>query len=191
MATIITTTTVPSPIGEIELYASDTGVCAIEFKTATQEELLTQRLRKWFGSDLTMKNSKQPFTAAIEWLEQYFDRDFDNLPEVKLDLRGSDFEMGVWREMLTIKAGDTLTYSAIAKRLGNSNASRAVGNASRRNPVGLIVPCHRVIGANGSLTGYAGGLDRKAWLVSHELSAAGTIFEIQNEPQGLHAQTQF
>ena len=83
-------------------------------------------------------------------------------------MRGAGFERRVWSELLTIPAGSTTSYGAIAKSLGDAGASRAVGAANGANPVAIIVPCHRVIGASGSLTGYGGGLERKTWLIDHE-----------------------
>jgi O-6-methylguanine DNA methyltransferase len=87
---------------------------------------------------------------------------------VQLDQRGTPFELQVWQSMLGIPKGQTRTYKEIAIGLGNANASRAVGNASRRNPISLIVPCHRVIGSSASLTGYGGGLANKNFLLMHE-----------------------
>src|SRR5207248_7627812 len=87
---------------------------------------------------------------------------------VPLDLRGGPFELRVWNELRRIDPGVTSTYGAIAKRLGAPSASRAVGAANGANPVGIIVPCHRVIGSSGTLTGYGGGLKRKQWLLNHE-----------------------
>jgi methylated-DNA-[protein]-cysteine S-methyltransferase len=85
-----------------------------------------------------------------------------------LDMRGAPFELRVWEALRKIPAGCTSTYGAIAKQLGSAGASRAVGLANGANPIAIIVPCHRVIGSNGTLTGYGGGLDRKQWLIDHE-----------------------
>ncbi|HTB29152.1 MAG TPA: methylated-DNA--[protein]-cysteine S-methyltransferase [Steroidobacteraceae bacterium] len=100
-------------------------------------------------------------------LEEYFAgtrRDFD-LP---MRLAGTEFQRRVWQHLTDIRYGETLSYGELAKRIGNPNASRAVGLANGRNPIPILVPCHRVIGADGSLTGYGGGLDRKRWLLAHE-----------------------
>jgi len=91
--------------------------------------------------------------------------------DVPLAPRGSGFQERVWRALMKIKFGETRSYGEIARAIGRPSASRAVGAANGRNPVAIVVPCHRVIGANGSLTGYGGGLERKRWLLAHEGSA--------------------
>jgi methylated-DNA-[protein]-cysteine S-methyltransferase len=108
-----------------------------------------------------------PLAAAIRQLTEYFDgtrREFD-LP---LRLQGTTFQTRVWRELTAIPYGQTWSYGQLAKRIDNPSASRAVGLANGRNPISILVPCHRVIGADGSLTGYGGGLERKRWLLAHE-----------------------
>jgi len=90
-----------------------------------------------------------------------------------LSMSGTDFQRRVWRGLCDIPYGATVSYGELARRVGNPKASRAVGLANGRNPVAIIVPCHRVIGANGGLTGYGGGLDRKLWLLQHERAALG------------------
>jgi methylated-DNA-[protein]-cysteine S-methyltransferase len=100
-------------------------------------------------------------------LAEYFSgsrRDFD----IPLSLHGTVFQLRVWRTLTQIPYGETCSYGDLARRLDNPGASRAVGLANGRNPISVIVPCHRVIGANGSLTGYGGGLERKRWLLAHE-----------------------
>jgi methylated-DNA-[protein]-cysteine S-methyltransferase len=108
-----------------------------------------------------------PLAATLCQLSEYFAgtrREFD-LP---LRLDGTPFQTRVWRELLEIPYGETWSYGQLAKRIGNPSASRAVGLANGRNPISILVPCHRVIGADGSLTGYGGGLERKSWLLAHE-----------------------
>ena len=103
------------------------------------------------------------------WLDAYFAGRWDECAEpVALDLLGTPFERDVWNELTGLRAGHTTTYGAIARALDRRDAARAVGAAVGANPVSLIVPCHRVVGASGSLTGYGGGLDRKEWLLRHE-----------------------
>jgi methylated-DNA-[protein]-cysteine S-methyltransferase len=108
-----------------------------------------------------------PLPAAVRQLDEYFSgvrREFD-LP---LRLKGTEFQQRVWRSLTRIRYGETLSYGEQARRIGNPNASRAVGLANGRNPICIVVPCHRVIGADGSLTGFGGGLPRKRWLLAHE-----------------------
>jgi methylated-DNA-[protein]-cysteine S-methyltransferase len=107
------------------------------------------------------------FAVAVRQLEEYFSgerRSFD----LELEPEGSDFEKQVWKKLLLIPYGATTTYGEIACKLGDPGASRAVGLANARNPIAIIIPCHRVIGADGDLTGYAGGMHRKRWLLAHE-----------------------
>jgi methylated-DNA-[protein]-cysteine S-methyltransferase len=111
--------------------------------------------------------SAGPLPAAVRQLNEYFAgsrREFD-LP---LRPQGTLFQQRVWQQLTEIRYGETLSYGELAKRIGNPNASRAVGLANGSNPISIVVPCHRVIGADGSLTGYGGGLERKRWLLAHE-----------------------
>lgn len=111
--------------------------------------------------------SSGPFSDVRLQLDEYFagTREQFDLP---LRPRGTDFQQRVWTGLLQIPFGATSTYGGLAARLGDRQASRAVGLANGKNPISIIVPCHRVIGADGSLTGYGGGLDRKLWLLRHE-----------------------
>jgi methylated-DNA-[protein]-cysteine S-methyltransferase len=121
----------------------------------------------WLGADWIEDATAEPLPAAICQLAEYFSgsrRDFD----VPLSFQGTEFQLRVWRMLTTIQYGDTCSYGDLARRLDNPGASRAVGLANGRNPISIIVPCHRVIGADGSLTGYGGGLERKRWLLAHE-----------------------
>jgi methylated-DNA-[protein]-cysteine S-methyltransferase len=107
------------------------------------------------------------FRAVREQLNAYFAGKLQNF-ELALAGEGSSFQRTVWKALCQIPFGETESYGGLARRIGNANASRAVGLANGRNPIGIIVPCHRVVGANGSLTGYGGGLERKQWLLAHE-----------------------
>jgi methylated-DNA-[protein]-cysteine S-methyltransferase len=117
--------------------------------------------------DWIRDDNAAPFAEVVAQLDAYFAgqrTDFD-LP---LAPQGTGFQMTVWRALLGIPFGETISYAELARRVGNPKASRAVGHANARNPISIIVPCHRVIGADKSLTGYAGGLDRKRALLAHE-----------------------
>jgi len=113
------------------------------------------------------ERNDRAFRQAREQLNAYF---AGKLQEFELALagEGSAFQQTVWKALCKIPFGATESYGGLAKRIGNANASRAVGLANGKNPIGIIVPCHRVVGANGSLTGYGGGLERKQWLLEHE-----------------------
>ena len=117
----------------------------------------------------------QAFEMARQQLEEYFSgtrREFS----VPLDLEGSPFQVEVWTALRAIPYGETVSYADIARAVGRPAAVRAVGAANGRNPISIIVPCHRVIGADGSLTGYGWGVDRKAWLLAHEHDRTSTLF---------------
>lgn len=113
------------------------------------------------------ERNDQAFRLVREQLKAYFAGKLRKF-EISLDAEGSDFQKRVWKALCQIPFGATESYGGVAKSIGNTNASRAVGLANGKNPIGIIVPCHRVVGANGSLTGYGGGLPRKQWLLEHE-----------------------
>lgn len=135
----------------------------------------------WQGPDLSWQQSDAPFTVVREQLAEYFARKRQNF-DVPLKLVGTPFQQRVWQELMRIPFGTTITYAQLAKRAGKPTASRAVGAANGRNPISLIVPCHRVIGADGKLTGYAGGVDKKQWLLALERGTTaaepGYLFDV-------------
>ncbi len=121
------------------------------------------------GRDGVRRDDAAPFAEVKRQLAAYFDRKL-RIFDLPLTAHGTPFQMRVWEELGKIPYGSTLSYGELAQRIGNPNASRAVGLANGRNPISIIVPCHRVIGANGSLTGYGGGLERKQALLALESS---------------------
>lgn len=129
--------------------------------------LYLPRHKGWQGPDPAWRQSDTPFIAVQEQLAEYFAgkrQEFD----VPIKLAGTEFQNRVWQELRRIPFGATITYSQLAGRVGRPTASRAVGHANGCNPISIIVPCHRVIGSNGKLTGYAGGVDKKRWLLDWE-----------------------
>ena len=165
---ILLRTSLSSPLGGMIALASEQGLCALEFVGPRRLDRLNARLRRWFPQH-TIEDARSPvFDATDRWLARYFHGDEMDEHDVPLDLRGAKFERRVWDALLAVPCGTTLTYGEIASRLGRPSAARAVGLAVGSNPVSLIVPCHRIIGSSGSLTGYGGGLDRKRWLLEHE-----------------------
>jgi O-6-methylguanine DNA methyltransferase len=143
----------------------------LEFSGNGRMTRLEARLDRWYAPYSITDGENAVTRRTREWLEAYF----SGAPEgrtiprgLALDARGAPFEVRVWDALREIPAGTTSTYGAIAKQLGSVSASRAVGMANGANPLAIIVPCHRVIGANGTLTGYGGGLDKKRWLLDHE-----------------------
>ncbi len=168
-------TVLPTPLGDMLALASDAGLCALEFTTVAgpnrgQERLsrLNARLDRWFPPHDIVDRETSTIARTRAWLEAYFDGTRADIGDVPLDMRGAPFEKRVWLALQTIPPGQTTSYGAIAQALGSASASRAVGAANGANPIAILVPCHRVIGSTGSLTGYGGGLDRKTWLIDHE-----------------------
>ncbi|MCS0638495.1 methylated-DNA--[protein]-cysteine S-methyltransferase [Streptomyces sp. LP05-1] len=160
-------TVTDSPYGPLTLVATDAGLRGLY--------MTDQRHRppeETFGDP-----DPRPFTEAIRQLGAYFAGELTAF-QLPLDLTGTPFQRRVWELLLTIPYGETRTYGELAALLGNPHASRAVGLANGRNPVGIVVPCHRVIGTGGGLTGYGGGLDRKRRLLAFESGAgeADTLF---------------
>jgi methylated-DNA-[protein]-cysteine S-methyltransferase len=157
-----------SPIGRI-LFASDgEGVCALDF--AGFEKRMDGLLERRFGA-VKFQRGSDPQNLGKR-LREYFDGDLLALDTVPVNAGGSAFQKQVWNALRTIPAGQTWSYGQLAAKLGRPQAARAVGHANSLNPVAIIVPCHRVIGASSALTGYAGGLERKQWLLAHERAAA-------------------
>ena len=155
-----------TPVGPMMALASERALCALEFWKPGRMTRLDARLRRWFAPYESVDGRNAIVDQTGEWITRYFaGKPAEDPP---LDMRGADFELKVWAALRTIPRGATTSYGEIARRIGAPSASRAVGMANGANPIAIIVPCHRVIGADGTLTGYGGGLDRKAWLLAHE-----------------------
>lgn len=149
--------------------ATNEGLAVLEFVERPRLARLDARVARYFSSASLLDEPSHPVIAAAErWLAEYFAGEGADPRSVPLDLRGTAFELMVWRRLLDILPGTTRTYGELARALARPNGARAVGLAVGANPVSLIVPCHRVVGAGGSLTGYGGGIRRKAWLLEHE-----------------------
>ena len=157
-----------TPVGPMLALASDTALCALEFARTGRLSRLHARLERWYGDPAIEDGDNPVISATRQWLDDYFGGVTADIPRFQLDMRGAPFEVAVWAALRQIPPGTTTSYGAIARQLNSPGASRAVGMANGANPVAIIVPCHRVIGANGTLTGYGGGLDRKTWLLEHE-----------------------
>jgi methylated-DNA-[protein]-cysteine S-methyltransferase len=149
-------TTMPSPVGVLTLRSDGEHLTALSMGEHTPAP-----------ADHALREDHGPFRTAVEQLAEYFagERRIFDLP---VAAAGTVFQQRVWEALREIPYGQTRSYRTIAERIGNPRAVRAVGLASSRNPVGIVIPCHRVVGADGSLTGYAGGLDRKRLLLRLE-----------------------
>ena len=155
------TTTYASPVGELTLASDGTALTGLwlegqkHFGGSSGEALVPG------GADLPV------FQAARAWLDRYFAGEKPSPLELSLAPAGTPFQRAVWERLQAIPYGTVTTYGALARELGGASP-RAVGSAVGRNPISIIIPCHRVVGADGGLTGYAGGLGRKLWLLRHE-----------------------
>lgn len=151
--------TMDSPVGLLTLAGRDGRLMHLRMVDQTYEPTR----EGWERDDAA-------FPDAVDQLTAYFAGDLTNEFDLELDMVGTQFQRRVWEALLTIPYGETCSYGEIARQIGSPSGSRAVGLANGHNPIGIIVPCHRVIGANGNLTGYGGGLDRKRALLELERS---------------------
>src|ERR1700759_3945064 len=161
--------TYKSPMSSILLVTDEAGALrALDF--VGYEARMNRLLRNHYGEYALTKGT--PPARVVKELDAYFEGDMDALDRIPTATGGTPFQRSVWRALRAIKPGTTQTYGEIAARIKRPTASRAVGAANGANPIALIVPCHRVIGANGTLTGYASGLARKQWLLEPERAPA-------------------
>ncbi|MHB8418773.1 MAG: methylated-DNA--[protein]-cysteine S-methyltransferase [Myxococcales bacterium] len=152
-----------TPVGPLLMAQEERGLCALSF--AEKGEGLREQLARARPA-ASLRNGSGG--EAARRLQAYFEGDLQALEDLPVVLDGTPFQQRVWEELRRIPAGSTLSYGQLAARIGKPKAMRAVGAANGRNPVAIVVPCHRVIAADGTLWGYGGGLDRKAWLLRHE-----------------------
>ena len=156
---------VATPTGEVLLVVDAVGVVrALDF--AGYEDRMSRLLRRHWG-EVELVEGRAP-AAVRSAVEAWFGGDLTALDGLRVKTNGTDFQRAVWAALRAIPAGETRTYGQLAAAIGSPKAVRAAGLANGQNPIAVIVPCHRVIGANGTLTGYAGGLERKQWLLAHE-----------------------
>jgi methylated-DNA-[protein]-cysteine S-methyltransferase len=155
-----------TPIGEVVLVSDAEGRLRIVHFT-DREERWRSYLARQYGPNLlfSQANDAHGFTSAFA---AYFEGDCSAIDCLPVETSGTPFQQTVWRSLRSIPAGETWSYRQLAEYVGQPKAVRAVGAANGANPVGIVLPCHRVIGANGALTGYGGGLTRKQWLLEHE-----------------------
>ncbi len=152
--------TFPTPTGSLLLRATEAGLIEATFRAEATD---------------APADDHPVLRQAATWLEAYLDRRaLPTLPRLRPE--GTPFQQRVWQALLDIPFGQTQSYAALSQRLGDPKAIRAVAAANGANPLAIFIPCHRVIGSDGSLTGYAGGLERKAWLLRHEGALAAELF---------------
>ncbi len=155
---------VDTPIDALTLAARNGRVCLLHF--GGDDEFVRAKLQRWYPAE-TIEHSTDPGRAASA-LVDYFAGDLGAIDRIGVEMNGTPFQKRVWDALRQVPAGKTATYAEIAVLVGSPTAVRAVGAANGANPVAVVVPCHRIIGSNGTLTGYGGGLKRKEWLLRHE-----------------------
>jgi methylated-DNA-[protein]-cysteine S-methyltransferase len=155
-AAVLFAETLPSPIGSLLLLATERGLAALHME-----------LQRYPPEPAAWRRDPQRFSEVRRQLSAYFGGELREFT-VALDAQGTPFQERVWAALRQIPFGETTSYGELARKLGDPHASRAVGLANGRNPIGILVPCHRVVGVKGDLTGYAGGIERKRWLLAHE-----------------------
>ncbi len=155
-----------TPIGQAILVTDAEGLlCAFDW--SDHDARLRRLLGRYYGANVLLVDGPAP-AALRDALTAYFAGDLPALDSIPCRRTGTAFQRSAWEALRKIPLGQTVSYGEQARRMGKPKAVRAVGLANGANPIGLVIPCHRVIGANGSLTGYGGGLDRKLWLLRHE-----------------------
>ena len=168
----------PSPIGDILLVSDGEQLHAIDYSNYEHRLL---GLLQAHHPHLELKPTHNP-GGFSDRLQAYFSGQLDAIEGLAVNPAGTTFQKEVWQALLTIPCGEVMSYGDLAQQLGKPGAARAVGLANSKNPISIVVPCHRVIGASGKLTGYAGGLERKRWLLRHEgatLPGLNSALEIQ------------
>lgn len=163
--------TFDSPIGPLTVAERAGRVCLLHF--GADGPAVDGLFERWYPGESRVR---QPLPSVGTVLRRYFAGQLDVLDTLAVELHGTPFQKQVWQALRKIPCGTTISYADLARRIGNPSAVRAVGTANGANPVAVIVPCHRVIGSDGSLTGYGGGLDRKRWLLAHEGLVAPKLF---------------
>jgi methylated-DNA-[protein]-cysteine S-methyltransferase len=158
---------IKTPIGDLDIVADEAGrLRAAEW--TDHADRMHHSLRLHYGKDgHALKTTRNP-AGLSHALRAYFDGELAAIDRLKVATGGTEFQNSVWKTLRTIACGETITYAMLAQRVGRPTAVRAVGHANGDNPISVVVPCHRVIGTNGSLTGYGGGIERKRWLLAHE-----------------------
>ncbi len=159
---------IESPIGPLTLAVNGARLCLLRF--GSNDHAAAAVLRKWYPDAALVCGEGS--SAIAGRLGSYFAGDTSVLDGIAVEMNGTPFQRRVWEALRAVPAGTTASYGEIARRISAASAVRAVGAANGANPVAIVVPCHRIVGGSGSLTGYGGGLDRKQWLLRHE-GAAG------------------
>jgi methylated-DNA-[protein]-cysteine S-methyltransferase len=161
---MIDVATVASPVGPLTLAVRESRLCLLHFGADGAGAMSV--LRRWYPGQ-PVASGPGP-TPVLLLLNRYFGGEITALDSIDVELNGTAFQVRVWQALRQVRPGTTASYGEIARTIGTPSAVRAVGAANGANPVAIVVPCHRVIGTSGHLTGYGGGLERKQWLLRHE-----------------------
>ncbi len=156
-----------TPIGELIVVADGDGALRT-IDWTDHEKRMTLLLDRYYGKGRYILMPKRDPGGLTSAMRRYFKGEIGVLQDLAVATSGTDFQTSVWKALRRIKDGTTISYAELANRIGKPKAVRAAGLANGQNPISIVVPCHRVIGSNGSLTGYGGGLHRKQWLLAHE-----------------------
>ena len=167
---------VDTPVGKLAIVADQKGAMRLLSFDGEKDRWRKQFLRRFPDADLVER--RDPFGHASA-LKRYFAGDMKALDTIPVVFGGTAFQNKVWKQLRKIPVGRTLSYGALAKKIGEPKAMRAVGLANGSNPIAVVVPCHRVIGSDGSLTGFGGGLPRKRWLLEHEAKHTAATFRLE------------
>lgn len=171
--TRVYTQVINTPIGEMRAYATNKGLCFLKFSDKEKSEKILQHVLKTLHA--TSINEENAIIAQTrQEITEYFNAKRQTF-QIPLHVVGTHFQKQVWKTLQTIPYGKTLSYSEEAKQMQQASAVRAVANANGRNRISIIIPCHRIIGSDGSLTGYSGGIERKKWLLEFEKLKAENI----------------
>lgn len=158
---------IDTPIGKLFIVADHAGNLRSAGWLEHEADVLRQLQMRYGENGFQLEPDRNPYGLSNAF-RNYFAGQLDAIDRLSVQTAGTPFQREVWRELRNIRCGTTISYAQLAQRIGRPNAVRAVGLANGSNPVPIVVPCHRVIGSDGSLTGYGGGIERKRWLLQHE-----------------------
>lgn len=179
---------VPTPLGEMLIVTDEQGLLrALDWHD--HEDRMHELMRRQYPAQQPRLQASAQTSTATQAMQAYFEGDIAAIHPLKVATGGTDFQRQIWTALRAIPDGETISYGELARRIGKPAAMRAVGLANGANPISIVLPCHRVIGSNRSLTGYGGGLARKRWLLQHENALRADQASAASDAPGASAQT--